>query len=85
MSRTTVAKAKRASSTPKPNGHNSEKNSDLRDAIFQSGQKQREIALLAEIPEGRVSQFIHGRAEATREERQRLSRVLNRPISELFP
>lgn len=84
MSRPAVVKDKRAG-TPKHNGRGVEKNSDLRDAIFQSGHKQREIALLAEIPEGRVSQFIHKRAEATREERQRLARVLNRPISELFP
>lgn len=44
-----------------------------------------QTAIKAKVNPNKVSKIIHGLAEATPQERDRLCRELNRPESELFP
>jgi hypothetical protein len=57
----------------------------LKVAIVATGHSQRAVGLRVRIPEVRLSDIIRGRVEATSRERRALSRVLGRPVSELFP
>lgn len=59
--------------------------SALRTALFNSGQKQIEIAKKADIHETRLSKIARGHVEATPDERKALARVLRKPVDELFP
>jgi hypothetical protein len=61
------------------------RNLSLKVAIVATGHSQRAVGLRARIPEVRLSDIIRGRVEATSRERRALSRVVGRPVSELFP
>jgi hypothetical protein len=57
----------------------------LKTAIFKSGRSQKTISVLARLGETRLSHMVRGRTIGTDKERARLSRVLNVPVTELFP
>ena len=59
-------------------------NIPLKTAILASGKKQKRIAKLAKMTEPRLSQIVRNRRPASDDEQQTLSRVLARPIDELF-
>lgn len=56
----------------------------LKIAIIASGKKQGRIARDARLGETALSHIVRGRRDATSAEQERLSRVLGRPVSELF-
>ncbi len=57
----------------------------IRLTILESGRTQRDLSLDARIPETRVSAIVRGRVEPTVDEKRALSRVLGRPVDQLFP
>ncbi len=57
----------------------------LKVAVVQSGRRQLAIARLAKINEVRFSKIICARVEATEDEMQRLAKVLDAPVDQLFP
>jgi transcriptional regulator with XRE-family HTH domain len=63
----------------------SPQNNALRTAIFQSGQKQIDIAKKVGIHESRLSKLARGHLDANDDEKRALARVLRKPIDELFP
>ena len=60
-------------------------NVELKTAIFKSERAQMEVAKLAKIDPGRVSQIVRGRVTPNESEKLRLAGVLQRPVGELFP
>lgn len=60
-------------------------NIPLKMAIVQSRRTQKTLARLARIETPRLSNIIHGKLVATERERRRLSELLGKPESELFP
>lgn len=60
-------------------------NTALKMAIVATGQKQGALAMKVRMSEQRLSQLVTGRAVATETEMAKLSRVLHRAPSELFP
>ncbi len=59
-------------------------NKALRIAIIESDLKQYEVARKIGVGEARMSGFVRGRFEPTKDEKKLLARVLKRPIHELF-
>lgn len=57
----------------------------LKTAIIQSRKKQKRIARLARIDEVQLSRIVHGHAEPTPKERERLAAILGKPERDLFP
>lgn len=61
-------------------------NSALKLAIFESPLKtQRRVGQKARIPETRLSAIVHGREEASEQEKKRLAAALGTSIDQLFP
>jgi hypothetical protein len=57
----------------------------LKMAIHASGRRQRAVAQAARIPETRLSEIVNQRGTpVTDTEKKSLSRVLERPVRELF-
>jgi plasmid maintenance system antidote protein VapI len=57
----------------------------LKMAILESGKKQRRVAALARIHPTELSAIVRQRRSASKEQRERLARVLGRSQNELFP
>lgn len=57
-------------------------NLDLKVAIIKSGRTQRDVAVATFIPEGRLSDFIRGRANPSSREREALRQLLGRDYFE---
>lgn len=57
----------------------------LKTAILETRKKQKRIAKLSRIKESRLSKIVRGHEAADEDERARLSRVLGKSESELFP
>ena len=51
-------------------------NVELKIAIFKSGKSQRRLSIEGPIPEGKISDFVTGRAWPTAAERARLAELL---------
>lgn len=66
-------------------GRQASLNLALKTAILASGKKQGRVARDARLDETALSHIVRGRREATPVEQERLSRVLGRPVPELFP
>lgn len=60
-------------------------NKALKHAIVDDGRSQRTIAGRTHIEETRLSRILSGQIVPTPKERRALSRILRRPIRELFP
>lgn len=60
-------------------------NYQLKVAILKSGETQTNIARKVEISEARLSRIIRGYWLAKKEEKDKLSKILDRPVEELFP
>lgn len=60
------------------------KHLSLKLAIVAARRTQREVSQRTGIPECRLSDIIHGKAEATSDERAKLARTLRKRIAELF-
>lgn len=60
-------------------------NTALAKAIIDSGKKKKTIARLTRMSPGMFSKILHGTRPASDRQRERLARVLNRPIADLFP
>lgn len=56
----------------------------LKFAVLASNRRQREVAAVAGIDEGRLSQIIRQRVIATQRERASLAAALNVPVEALF-
>jgi len=52
---------------------------------FLTGRPEYSLAIEAGITPDRYSKFITGMLKPRKEEREGIARVLNRPVSELFP
>ena len=61
------------------------RNLALKFAILESGRTQRATARRLRMDETRLSKIIHGKEVAEDHEREKLSRLLARPQSDLFP
>ena len=59
-------------------------NRSLKVAIVASGLTQKAVAKRARIDIWRLSRIVHGDVTTRPEERRRLSRILQRPIGQLF-
>jgi|GEM_PF-3498707 Helix-turn-helix. len=60
--------------------------SALKLAVLNSGMKQWRVAQLAQISQTKLSHYENGRIKhCPADERQRLAKVLNRKVEELFP
>ena len=58
---------------------------NLKLAVIKSGKYQFEIALEAGISEVKFSKILKGRIEPNQNEKDKIAKVLGRPINELFP
>lgn len=59
-------------------------NKALKHAIVDDGRTQRAIARRLRMDETRLSRIVKGELQATKQERAKLARHLQRPVSELF-
>lgn len=53
--------------------------------IYESGLRQGFVAEQARIPENRLTQAVTGRCRLSDDEQQRLAKVLDKTVVELFP
>lgn len=60
-------------------------NTALAKAIIDSGKKKKTIARLARMSPGMFSKILHCTRPASETQRDRLARVLGKPVEELFP
>jgi transcriptional regulator with XRE-family HTH domain len=60
------------------------KNGRLKLAIFESGVKQKELALKTGIPNAYISMGINGRYVFTEFQMRKIAEVLGRPVRTLF-
>ncbi len=60
-------------------------NVSLKVGVIQSGELGYKIEQKANFPLGKLSRLIHGVVKPTEEDKKILSKVLGRPIGELFP
>lgn len=60
-------------------------NFKLNQTILETGIKKRFIAARAGMAQDRLSRIIHRYSEPSDDEKKALARVLNVPISEIFP
>lgn len=60
-------------------------NVPLKLAIIASRKRQQRIAKLARIEPPQLSHIVNGRRPPTKKQRERLSKVLAKPETELFP
>lgn len=60
-------------------------NTALAKAIIDSGKKKKTVARLARMSPSKFSKVLHGDRPVSDVERERLARVLGKPIDELFP
>ena len=63
---------------------NNGKNYDLEIAIIRTGRKKKSIAKQAGIHPSRLSQLIQNDPEPREKEKEMLSKVLDKPVEELF-
>jgi hypothetical protein len=70
---------------PKGRKKNLTPNLALKVAILLTRRRQGVIARKAQIGEVRLSAIVCGRVQATPIEQVRLAKVLNRPVTDLFP
>jgi transcriptional regulator with XRE-family HTH domain len=60
------------------------KNHKLREAIFETGLTQRDLSKKINIPESHLSMAIHGRFNLDEIQKNKIAKVLSKPITELF-
>ena len=60
-------------------------NTALKIAFIESGKKQIDVAAAIGMDNTKLSQIIHGRRDASDDDRRALAKALRRPISQLFP
>jgi transcriptional regulator with XRE-family HTH domain len=60
------------------------RNTSLKMALFEQGITQRELARKVGLQESQISMAIRGRLILNLREKEKVSKVLKRPINELF-
>jgi len=53
-----------------------QRNVDLMRALWQSGKKQYDLALIVGVSESKLSKYLHGRATLTRDQAARLTTAI---------